>query len=853
MKYYPKEATKVEPESTKYFYVYEISCDGVIIPFNPNYLISYLVNDKVLLESYSGNVYQTVTKTYAALGNRELEFSLTLKVNTVKITAKELIDIIYRNYDFDSIEDVKKLIIIASCSKAMLVSMLYLIFFNLINKTDLEHISSLTYEDLYEFVLNMLKHSCLTENPLDTNFESYIDELNRAECEFTDSDDKTVEYECVLNYDVNPNTYKNVVKIKGTSISYDKTNIVNLTHKTATWKDAYTDKYTEYVQLSDTAANTLTAHIKNDIAPAKYNFTIDIGCLTVTNVVGSDIRKKIILKNNTEDTIVIPNAFKFSVYNYSILGWFKAADTSTTTEVILKPGDSVNLCEKVSNGNIYSNPFASYIVGFYQNQAFNIVHREPKWYDSLQEDIDYGRLSIVPGTEVNQSNIGGQLYHMTMRTTEALESNNFRSLGISSGSLVNNTTDLIFTIPSGTTIRGSVSYWAFQDYFFKKIYRDFTTITTSNITISPGGKTSISYNVPSEITNDIESARAYDVSYSVTQIASTTTVYISSTATIPITTSTVTLPKQASILACGDTFSLVDGKINIDGLALISTNTYNDDIYAATMSVTPNQNENISVLNSMISSAYNTSQLSNLFMLNNNSHGVVNFKVDSTCESLANYSTLDDYTANNIAIADLRPSESTDDEVTVVSRNVLLSKTENVGLKYKPEISITLPADATEIGGLYTKDNIDIMINKFMNLNNYVSLSEDQMNSVIKVNKFKYRLKLILRFTAKMGSYTELRSLLDDLRFVLQYSKFIVKLDGHEYQTNIERMYLESSTLDSEDEFNKFAASHPKTINILTVILRMPDVSATLDISNRDVCVYNNKIYNGFQKDYGGN
>ena len=136
MKLDTSKATVVETESTKYFYIYEISCDGVVIPFNPKYLISYLLNDKLLLQSYSGDVYESVRGTWGTLGtgDQTIQFSLTLEVNTIRLSISELIDAIYNNYNFNSIENVRKLILLAACSKAMLISLLYLIFYNIIDR-----------------------------------------------------------------------------------------------------------------------------------------------------------------------------------------------------------------------------------------------------------------------------------------------------------------------------------------------------------------------------------------------------------------------------------------------------------------------------------------------------------------------------------------------------------------------------------------------------------------------------------------------------------------------------------------------------------------------------------------------
>ena len=230
--------------------------------------------------------------------------------------------------------------------------------------------------------------------------------------------------------------------------------------------------------------------------------------------------------------------------------------------------------------------------------------------------------------------------------------------------------------------------------------------------------------------------------------------------------------------------------------------------------------------------------------------------------------------ANNITAADLTDENTS--KITVVPADVLIGKTESIGLTHKPRLIVKLDSDA-----LFSRDTVNHMIDELITAETPVDVPEDQENYIMKVNKLKYKPKIVLNFYINNTTTDVIENTFEDIQFVLNYSDFELQLNGNTYTTEnghltanitestfaaIDAKYNGSVTYKNvslrafelgadttaratlnKTELTKYLQSRPSTIKLIQVQLDTPDLLTAIDISDYNIYLYNGQFYKGLE------
>ena len=374
-------ATPIVQHTLCKYETYAIINNNVRIPMNPRYLTPLLKDDNRLITSYTSDVIESVMdKEYARIG--DLEFTISIEVVEKEVSAKDFLDqyIIPRG-NYKNVEDLTKLISIASCSKGLLLSVYYMLYYadddDIIDLSFLDNIDSMNEADLYNVVLNTMENLYLEENPI--KYEDYIPtiEVDEMDVYSPHGDSDTYKYnsndELIIGTH-ETSTYRNTIDL----------NTTDLTYKGIVKDEIVYDDVEINVFKKDKDANLISSYIATDFDsdnnPTRWTITINNGMSSNGNAFGywnktrvntgnaynytkqhilfkdyyydeydnySDtigklmtITKDGVIRNNTTDlTIILPAGTRF-MYKYR----FKGTNTNDDTyeipyEVKIEPGD----------------------------------------------------------------------------------------------------------------------------------------------------------------------------------------------------------------------------------------------------------------------------------------------------------------------------------------------------------------------------------------------------------------------------------------------------------------------------------------------------------------------------------
>ena len=561
-------------------------------------------------------------------------------------------------------------------------------------------------------------------------------------------------------------------------------------------------------------------------------------------------------------------------------------------DIVLYPGDSVDLKGKINN---YNSFWGIGNITFADNVVIQAKEYKNDWYQSAAEDVRLSRLSMVSGTEVKTTTTPNTPYSAKFKLNSDVGTSNYDILTISNRRIKNNTSDLYIKIPANTSIK--VSHWFGGAY---------NVTTKYAIELNPHQEKTIEFNDPSFSESGLNWLQILAVRtakgayYSVNKDSFNVIIYkniqidVKSKKYIPVTSATTSVSKNATVFLYGDQYTVNNNSsISLNGLAKVKSN-YKTDLYNIDMTV------------SGLTGASNT-QLAqarqNMFSIDNMlsytpSRGIphsIEFTTQQVQDKAIVSSSVSSISNNDIdsfACADLT-DDNPNTTVKVVPSNVLISPTENIGLSYRPRLTLNLAN--TE---LLSKANVEKLIDAMIAAETPVKVTPESENFIIKVDEIKYRPVVDVEFVTSPSNADAVKDAYSDLQFILNYTDFEMNINGTTYTTDgtspnltvegvdteLETVLTEAEAVEYEQNrvsvnlvvplfsrlrrvsnnsttstpnsrsnmrvFNKskyssLAKKHPSGVNIAKLRFTGADVLTTIDISDYNIYLYNGKFYKG--------
>ena len=227
-------ATPIVQHTICKYETYAIINDNEKIPMNPRYLLPILKADERLIRSYDGDVIESVLdQTYFTLGDQD--FKVSIEVVEKEVTADDFFNnYILPNGNYKNVEDLMKLISIASCSKGLLLSVYYMLYYSdeqeIINLSFLDKINTMNECDLYDIVLNTMEELVLLENPI--KYQDYIPTIEVDQMDLYNPngdrqdayhyDGETLGDVIPINVATNVFSYKNTYTFESNTLYFDE-------------------------------------------------------------------------------------------------------------------------------------------------------------------------------------------------------------------------------------------------------------------------------------------------------------------------------------------------------------------------------------------------------------------------------------------------------------------------------------------------------------------------------------------------------------------------------------------------------------------------------------------------------
>ena len=227
-------ATPIVQHTICKYETYAIINDNEKIPMNPRYLLPILKADERLIRSYDGDVIESVLdQTYFTLGDQD--FKVSIEVVEKEVTSDDFFNnYILPNGNYKNVEDLMKLISIASCSKGLLLSVYYMLYYSdeqeIINLSFLDNINTMNECDLYDIVLNTMEKLVLLENPI--KYQDYIPTIEVDQMDLYNPngdrqdayhyDGETLGDAIPINIATNVQSYKNTYTFESNIIYFDE-------------------------------------------------------------------------------------------------------------------------------------------------------------------------------------------------------------------------------------------------------------------------------------------------------------------------------------------------------------------------------------------------------------------------------------------------------------------------------------------------------------------------------------------------------------------------------------------------------------------------------------------------------
>ena len=381
-------ATPIVQHTICKYETYAIVNDNEKIPMNPRYLLPILKADERLIRSYDGDVIESVLdQTYFTLGDQD--FKVSIEVVEKEVTADEFFNnYILPNGNYKNVEDLMKLISIASCSKGLLLSVYYMLYYSdeqeIINLSFLDKINTMNECDLYDIVLNTMEKLVLLENPI--KYQDYIPTIEVDQMDLYNPngdrqdayhyDGETLGDAIPINIATNVQSYKNTYTFESNILYFDE------------WKDLQveaSDIESEILDADKTAGlihsyeTSETSQVSGE--PLKWKIVIRNGIDSIGKAYGY-WNKTGIRGSSVDDYLSTKESFILGGFAGKFKQYFDDIDSTVTLDgklmSITKDGTIINNTDNLTIIIPAGTPFA------FKHRFYTV---NESWYSSSESIV----------------------------------------------------------------------------------------------------------------------------------------------------------------------------------------------------------------------------------------------------------------------------------------------------------------------------------------------------------------------------------------------------------------------------------------------------------------------------------
>jgi len=414
------------------------------IPMDPRYLIPLLKNDERLIAAYRDDITKSIENyQYASIG----ELNLTLTVNVVdnEMSIEDFINnVLFTRYDYDNYDSIVKLLSIAACTKALLLSTLFVLYYgdytaneDLINLKFLDYIEDDKEFSLYNYILTQLNSLLTTVNPVQA--ADYIPTIEVTEIDnFTSS--SLEKFGCELSncvYVNQPSVYSNLKTLEGNHVYIEE-----ITNVTATKQREFKEMFTLDIYYKNISS------IEDTSEPDTWNVYLN----DFPTALLMSLYKNSITNNTKNLTFIFPKGFKYKYQH----GLFKDDRYDTLEKaIVIKPGETVCLNQTVQEYYMYGT-------SYYLDHPIQLDTSKDNYF-TVQKFFDTKwKMDLYP--DQNDESIQDVSFNeeTDLGTLNVVSFNKISTLSLLDGNKIqNNTKNTTFILPVGFKYKYEKTNWSF--------------------------------------------------------------------------------------------------------------------------------------------------------------------------------------------------------------------------------------------------------------------------------------------------------------------------------------------------------------------------------------------------------